>query len=85
MFFTWFAKRIWRELSREAKFDFKLAPFFYQTLWFQGLCAFCVAALALFLYATHVRSVEGRERALEARVDERMSELRNALARARTR
>jgi signal transduction histidine kinase/ligand-binding sensor domain-containing protein/CheY-like chemotaxis protein len=64
----------------EAKFDFKLAPFFYQTLWFQGLCAFCAAALALFLYATHVKSVEGRERALEARVDERMSELRNALA-----
>ncbi len=32
------------------------------------------------LYASHVRSVEGRERALETRVDERMSELRNALA-----
>jgi signal transduction histidine kinase/ligand-binding sensor domain-containing protein/CheY-like chemotaxis protein len=68
------------KFSREAKFDFKLAPFFYQTLWFQGLCAFCAAAIALALYASHVRSVEGRERALEARVDERMSELRNALA-----
>ncbi len=66
--------------SSEARFEFKLAPFFYQTLWFQGLCAFCVAGIALALYASHVRSVEGRERALEARVDERMTELRNALA-----
>ena len=66
--------------SREAKYEFKLSPYFYQTLWFQGLCAFCAAALALALYASHVRTVEGRERALETRVDERMSELRNALA-----
>jgi signal transduction histidine kinase/ligand-binding sensor domain-containing protein/CheY-like chemotaxis protein len=65
--------------SREAKFAFRLGAFFYQTLWFQGLCAFCVSAIALALYASHVRSIEGRERALEARVDERMSELRNAL------
>jgi signal transduction histidine kinase/CheY-like chemotaxis protein len=65
--------------SREAKFAFRLGAFFYQTLWFQGLCAFCASAIALALYASHVRSVEGRERALEARVDERMSELRNAL------
>ena len=68
------------KFSREAKFEFKLGPFFYQTLWFQGLCAFCAAGIALALYASHVRSVEGRERVLEARVDERMSELRNALA-----
>lgn len=66
--------------SRDAKYEFKLTPFFYQTLWFQGMCAFCAAALALALYASHVKSVEGRERALEERVDERMSELRNALA-----
>ncbi len=33
--------------SRDAKFEFKLSPFFYQTLWFQGMCAFCAAALAL--------------------------------------
>jgi signal transduction histidine kinase/ligand-binding sensor domain-containing protein/DNA-binding response OmpR family regulator len=65
--------------SREARFPFRLGAFFYQTLWFQGLCAFCVSAIALALYASHVRSIEGRERALEARVDERMSELRNAL------
>ncbi len=65
--------------SREAKFAFRLGGFFYQTLWFQGLCAFCISATALALYASHVRSIEGRERALEARVDERMSELRNAL------
>jgi signal transduction histidine kinase/ligand-binding sensor domain-containing protein/CheY-like chemotaxis protein len=68
------------QFSREAKFDFKLGPFFYQTLWFQGLCAFCAAAIALALYASHVKSVESREQVLEARVDERMSELRNALA-----
>jgi signal transduction histidine kinase/ligand-binding sensor domain-containing protein/DNA-binding response OmpR family regulator len=68
------------QFSRDARFDFKLLPFFYQTLWFQGLCAFCAAAIALALYASHVRSVEDRERALETRVDERMSELRNALA-----
>ncbi len=68
------------KFSREAKFEFKLAPFFYQTLWFQGMCAFCVAGIALALYASHVKSVESRERVLEARVDERMSELRNALA-----
>jgi signal transduction histidine kinase/ligand-binding sensor domain-containing protein/CheY-like chemotaxis protein len=68
------------KFSREARFDFRLGPFFYQALWFQGLCAFCAAAIALGLYASHVRSVEGRERALETRVDERMSDLRNALA-----
>ncbi len=65
--------------SREAKFAFRLGAFFYQTLWFQGVCAFCLSATGLALYASHVRSVEGRERALESRVDERMSELRNAL------
>ncbi len=66
--------------SREAKFEFKLDPFFYQTLWFQGMCAFCAAAIALALYASHIKTVEGRERTLEARVDQRMTELRNALA-----
>jgi signal transduction histidine kinase/ligand-binding sensor domain-containing protein/DNA-binding response OmpR family regulator len=66
--------------SPEARFAFKLAPYFYQTFWFQGVCAFCAAAIAVALYASHVRSVESRERALETRVDERMSELRNALA-----
>ena len=66
--------------SPEAKFDFKIGALFYQKLWFQGLCAFCVSAFVLALYASHVRSIESRERALEARVDERMSELRSALA-----
>jgi len=68
------------QFSREAKFSFKLGPFFYQTLWFQGLCAFFAAAISLALYASHVKSVDSREQALEARVDSRMSELRNALA-----
>ena len=66
--------------SPEGKFDFELGAYFYQTFWFQGLCAFCLAAIALAAYASHVRSIDGRERALEARVDERMSELRSALA-----
>jgi signal transduction histidine kinase/ligand-binding sensor domain-containing protein/CheY-like chemotaxis protein len=65
--------------SREAHFDFSLGAFFYQTLWFQGLCAFCISAIALAAYSSHVRSIDTRERVLEARVDERMSELRNAL------
>jgi signal transduction histidine kinase/CheY-like chemotaxis protein len=67
------------KFSREAKFEFKLGGYFYQKFWFQGLCAFCAAAIALALYASHVKTVDRRERILEARVDERMSELRNAL------
>jgi signal transduction histidine kinase/ligand-binding sensor domain-containing protein/DNA-binding response OmpR family regulator len=65
--------------SPETKYDFNLGAFFYQTLWFQGLCAFFAAAIALAAYTWRVKSVDGRERALEARIDDRMSELRNAL------
>ena len=65
--------------SPEAKFDFSLGAFFYQTLWFQGLCAFSLAAIGLAFYASHVRSIEARERALESRVGERTAELRSAL------
>jgi signal transduction histidine kinase/ligand-binding sensor domain-containing protein/CheY-like chemotaxis protein len=66
--------------SPEAKFEFKIGALFYQTLWFQGLCAFCISGIVLAAYASHVRAIDGREKALEARVDERMSELRSALA-----
>jgi PAS domain S-box-containing protein len=67
---------LWNEAG--ASFDFYLAPRFYQTYWFYGLCAFALALAGAGLYCQRIRQLKARERELARRVDERTQELRQA-------
>jgi signal transduction histidine kinase/ligand-binding sensor domain-containing protein/CheY-like chemotaxis protein len=57
-----------------------LGAYFYQTAWFRGLCAFLVLIGGAMAWLHNMRQRDVRERALEARVAERTSDLRREIA-----
>ena len=65
--------------SRITSFPLKLDAHFYRTAWFYGLCALCIAGIALGFHAVHMKRLSEREKVLEVRVSQRTSELRSAL------
>jgi PAS domain S-box-containing protein len=74
---------VWNEGG--AALELRLAPRFYQTVWFAGLCALAVGALGLVLVRLRVRHLVRRTAELEAKVAERTSEIveqRNKLSEA---
>ena len=61
---------IWNETP--AKFDFSIAPAYFQTNWFRALCAALVLAMLWMAYRLRVRHLQRRfEMTLDARVAER--------------
>ena len=61
-----------------AHVDFRLAPYFYQTGWFLGLCALGLVLAALGAHRLRVRAMAAQQARLEALVDERTRELKDA-------
>ncbi|HZS08624.1 MAG TPA: two-component regulator propeller domain-containing protein, partial [Blastocatellia bacterium] len=57
-----------------------LAPHFYQTGWFYGLCICAAALLIAGAYRLRVRSLKAREQQLELLVDQRTKELQEQQA-----
>jgi signal transduction histidine kinase len=55
----------------EAALDFRIAPAFWQTLWFQLLCVLLATSLALLFYRARMREVAKR---LNARFNDRLTE-----------
>ena len=68
---------VWNETG--ASFQLYLAPFFYQTYWFYGLCAFALAAMVAAGHRIRVKQLKARERVLEIRVEERTEELQQEI------
>jgi signal transduction histidine kinase/ligand-binding sensor domain-containing protein len=66
---------IWNEVG--ANSSFVIAPAYFQTLWFQCLCALLVVLLVVFVYQLRVRQIAAR---LSVRFDIRLAE-RTRLAR----
>jgi signal transduction histidine kinase/ligand-binding sensor domain-containing protein len=61
---------VWNETA--AKLDFSVAPAYYQTSWFRGLCAAGFLALVWAAYQWRVRQLQHQfDMTLEARVSER--------------
>jgi signal transduction histidine kinase len=61
---------VWNEAG--AALDFNIAPAFYQTRWFLGLCILTAMALVYLLYQMRLRQATQRVRAtMEARLGER--------------
>jgi len=53
-----------------------LAPHFYQTLWFYGLCDFLFVSLLAGIHRLRIRALALREKQLSLRVEERTRDLR---------
>jgi signal transduction histidine kinase/CheY-like chemotaxis protein/ligand-binding sensor domain-containing protein len=60
---------IWNEAG--ASFGFQLTPQFHQTAWFYLLCGMVVVTSGAFAYRWRVRGLQGRERELIERVEQR--------------
>ncbi|MEM1126261.1 MAG: ATP-binding protein [Bacteroidota bacterium] len=67
---------VWSETS--ATTSLYLQPFFYQTTWFWLLCIAVALGLAYAGYRLRVRQLKERQRHLEALVDDRTRDLREA-------
>jgi len=65
---------VWNETG--ARFDIYLAPHFYQTWWFTGLCAVGVGLAAWGAYRGRIRLHEQRERELQVRVDQALAQVK---------
>lgn len=65
--------------SNIAQLAIVLKPYFWQTSWFQGLCALVLLAVAAAMYRLRVRYLVDRNRELEDRVLRRTAELQEAL------
>ncbi|MGB6690942.1 MAG: two-component regulator propeller domain-containing protein [Terracidiphilus sp.] len=65
--------------SKVARLDVVLKPRFWQTGWFQGLCALILVFACAALYGLSVRYLVERNRELEKRVLKRTAELQDAL------
>ncbi len=67
---------LWNETG--ASLDLHLAPFVYQTVWFQLFCASLAGLFLLALYRWRIRAHEARAQELECVVEQRTRELRDA-------
>ncbi len=65
---------VWNETG--ASVDLYLAPLFYETYWFYGLCLLLAGLAVVGLFRLRVRSMRTRAQQLEALVDVRTKELR---------
>jgi len=65
---------VWNESG--ARFELHLAPHFYQTWWFTGLCVIGVALATYGAYRWRIRLHEQRERELEVRVDQALAQVK---------
>ena len=64
---------VWNEAGES--YAIRLAPHFYQTLWFYALCLCGVALTVIGVHRLRVRALKLREQQLAAQVDERTREL----------
>ena len=62
------ADGVWNE--KGTSFELALAPHFYQTTWFAGLCVLGLALSVAAAYQWRVRSLRARERELQIRVEQ---------------
>lgn len=67
---------VWNKAG--ASLDFRLQPFFYQTIWFYGICAILAALAARGLYLLRVRNLVRSNVELESRIAERTQKLGKA-------
>lgn len=65
--------------SKAAQIEIVLLPHFWQTKWFQGLCALLILCICAAVYRLRVRYLVERNRDLEDRVLMRTAELQDAL------
>jgi signal transduction histidine kinase/ligand-binding sensor domain-containing protein/DNA-binding response OmpR family regulator len=68
---------VWNETG--ASVAIYLAPPFYRTTWFYGLCVFAVILIAAGLYSARINALKQRGKELEQRVVERTSELQQEI------
>lgn len=57
--------------TEEATYTFTLAPYFYETTWFYGLCGLLALLLGYAAFQVRTRNIRSRNRALQAEIDER--------------
>jgi signal transduction histidine kinase/ligand-binding sensor domain-containing protein/CheY-like chemotaxis protein len=69
---------IWNDEG--AVFSFRLSPHYYQTHWFQALCALILALAVYAIYRLRERRHRALARALRSQVDERTRELQLEIA-----
>ncbi len=67
---------VWNQSG--ASLDLEQKPFFYQTVWFLGLCALAVLLSAFGIYSQRVRGLKARQEVLQRLVDERTGKLAEA-------
>jgi ligand-binding sensor domain-containing protein len=65
---------VWSE--RDSGIDLYLAPHFYQTRWFLGLCGLLALSSALLVHQGRVRYLKAREKLLSQRVDEAVAQVK---------
>lgn len=68
-----------QENTDATSLDFEIMPHYYQTYWFRGLCALCLALLVWSVYISRVRYLVRKTQELESTVSQRTAELRAAL------
>jgi len=68
-----------RESKDATTIDFEILPHYYQTYWFRGLCALCLALLIWSIYLSRVRYLVRKTQELELIVSQRTAELQAAL------
>src|SRR5579864_8790017 len=69
---------IWNTQGTSVKV--RLAPYFYQAIWFYVICGVGVTLVIAALHQFRLRALRQRERVLARRVDERTAELRQEIA-----
>jgi signal transduction histidine kinase/ligand-binding sensor domain-containing protein/DNA-binding response OmpR family regulator len=69
---------LWNETG--ASLDLYLAPYFYQTAWFQALVVLALMGCGAGVYALRVRNLRRREQELVLLVDERTETLQHEIA-----
>ena len=68
---------VWSE--NEASVTFELVPFYWQTTWFRALCVFLFVLAGGYAYHRRMAGMRARAAKLEALVDERTKDLREAM------
>jgi len=67
---------VWNQ--RGASLTLEQKPYFYQTLWFLGLCALAALLSVFGIYGQRVRGLKARQEVLQRLVDERTGKLAEA-------